>query len=237
MAQGASRRNVMEELDLESSRRRLARIANALGPYRRGVEETLSLTAEHPDMAAARAGKALEAFLVAVHNKRLPSEPRKDLTLEQLQQALAKELRDDVKMHSQVVQRFRNHGAHHREVALRPSPPCSRLRSGSLLNSPRPRQPPRMVRQSELSRPSPPRVHRPRWPPRCHLKLQSFHETAQPRQSESRKPANPSSRGLRALCLSSSSCGFFSRLGSSTSWRPSRTGAQHLFSVPDWTRG
>jgi hypothetical protein len=111
----------MEELDLESSRRRLARIANALGPYRRGVEETLSLTAEHPDMAAARAGKALEAFLVAVHNKRLPSEPRKDLTLEQLQQALAKELRDDVKMHSQVVQRFRNHGAHHREVALRPT--------------------------------------------------------------------------------------------------------------------
>lgn len=111
----------MEKIELASSRSRLKLISSSLGPHAAGIEETLDLTAKHPDMAAARAGKALESLLHTVFKREHSREAPRDHTLEDLQRDLSNELGDDVKIHLQTVQRFRNHGAHHRKTALKPT--------------------------------------------------------------------------------------------------------------------
>lgn len=106
------------EADIRLLKERVEKIQQELGVLYTDVQRALSYAKDDPESAATKAGRALESMLLQIHRREVDSTSTRPLTIEQLKEPLARILPDNIKMQVEVVQRFRNHGAHHRDAVL-----------------------------------------------------------------------------------------------------------------------
>jgi hypothetical protein len=109
----------MAELDdLSNLRERLDRVERQLGDLFRDVSLALDYAASDPEGAATKAGRAVEGMLLEVYRREVNPDVSQSLTIEQLKGPLKPHLPPSIAIHVDVVQRFRNVGAHHRGVGI-----------------------------------------------------------------------------------------------------------------------
>lgn len=111
----------MAELeDISSLRERLDNVERQLGSLFRDVSLALDYAASDPEGAATKAGRAVEGMLLEVYRREIDPNVSRSMTIEQLKGPLAPHLPRSIAIHLEVVQRFRNVGAHHRDVGIEP---------------------------------------------------------------------------------------------------------------------
>jgi hypothetical protein len=109
----------MAELDdLRSLRERLESVERQLGSLFRDVSLALDYAASDPESAAIKAGRAVEGMLLEVYRREVDPDVSRPMTIEQLKGPLAPHLPPSIAIHVDVVQRFRNVGAHHRGFGI-----------------------------------------------------------------------------------------------------------------------
>lgn len=106
--------------DISSLRERLDNVERQLGSLFRDVSLALDYAASDPEGAATKAGRAVEGMLLEVYRREIDPDVSRSMTIEQLKGPLAPHLPPSITIHVEVVQRFRNVGAHHRDIGIEP---------------------------------------------------------------------------------------------------------------------
>lgn len=112
----------MSEFDeISRLRERLDNVERQLGRLFRDVSLALDYAANDPEGAATKAGRAVEGMLLEIYRREIDPDVSRSMTIEQLKGPLTPHLPPSIVIHIEVIQRFRNVGAHHRDVGIEPS--------------------------------------------------------------------------------------------------------------------
>ncbi len=104
--------------DLSDLRERLESVELQLGSLFRDVSLALDYAESDPEGAATKAGRAVEGMLLEIYRREVDPDVSRSMTIEQLKGPLAPYLPPSIAIHVDVVQRFRNVGAHHRNFGI-----------------------------------------------------------------------------------------------------------------------